>query len=213
MSMTHNPPDARPAPTGLGPVVKTEGGIYFVKQLATVGETYKIECPVCKGMFTAAPTQKGTRKVRCPHCQTPIFFKAKDNRQAETYDDNLPMPTDHVIMSPTLLNHPGRLVWGFLGTKSRQLTVGRHIIGRKDSEARSDIEFDDDYMSRQSVAIDVAKDPNYSGYSFKLTVLRATNPVIVGDQVMHEGDSLNLNYDDTIRMGKTVLTFKENKNK
>lgn len=60
-------------------------------------------------------------------------------------------------------------------------------------------------MSRQSVEIDV--DHHDKGYSFKLTVKNSTNPVLHNNKPLATGDSISLNFGDSIILGKTKFRF------
>jgi len=102
----------------------------------------------------------------------------------------------------------GILQWGgFFSRKRHTLRVGANIIGRKDSNSPSDLEFDDPEMSRRSVKIDAIPDGN-GHHTFTITVLKALNPVTLNGQRIEQGSSFRLNHNDAIVMGKTSLTFK-----
>ena len=102
----------------------------------------------------------------------------------------------------------GTLQWGgFFSRKHHTLRVGANIIGRKDNNSHSDLEFDDPEMSRRSVKIDAMPDGN-GHHTFTITVLKALNPVTLNGQKIEQGSSFRLNHNDTIVMGKTSLTFK-----
>ena len=86
--------------------------------------------------------------------------------------------------------------------------MGHNLVGRDDSDTPSDININDPYISRKSVNIYVMKSPEGTGHTFKLTVMKAANPVFVNSQQMHEGETIYLNYNDKIKLGHTVLTLK-----
>ena len=102
----------------------------------------------------------------------------------------------------------GELVWGGLFSRKHfKLIAGSTIIGRKDKKTPSDLEFDDPEMSRRSVKIDAI--PNgQGGFSFTLTVLKALNSVKVNNQTVAVGDSVKLENQATITMGKTSFKLK-----
>lgn len=105
----------------------------------------------------------------------------------------------------------GSLQWGgFFSRKHYQLKIGANVIGRKDKKTPSDLEFDDQEMSRRSVNIEVAPD-GQGGCSFTLSVLKALNPVKVNDRQIAQGINVPLNHNDTIVMGQTTLTLKVDK--
>lgn len=82
-------------------------------------------------------------------------------------------------------------------------------IGRKDDEMPSNISVNDPYMSRQSAKLETIRKDN--GYTFKFTVVNASNPVFVNDTHLKPGNSIYLNYGDTIKLGKTRFTFRKSK--
>ena len=63
----------------------------------------------------------------------------------------------------------------------------------------------DSTVSRRSVKIEV----NYtsSGNTFKLTVLKSTNPVLLNGNALAKGEAVSLNFGDIITMGKTRFRF------
>ena len=100
------------------------------------------------------------------------------------------------------------LVWGGLFSRKHfKLLAGPNIIGRKDKKTPSDLEFDDPEMSRRSVKIDAI--PNgQGGFSFTLTVLKALNSVKVNNHIVAVGDSVKLENQASVTLGKTSFTFK-----
>ena len=90
------------------------------------------------------------------------------------------------------------------------LSEGRNTIGRYDEDVNSDIAIKNDpSMSRRSVEIYVLH--SMKGYEFKLTVLKATNPVLHNGHPIADGESVSLNFGDSIVMGKTKFRFDEAK--
>ena len=90
-------------------------------------------------------------------------------------------------------------------TKIRLLD-GSTLIGRKDPVKKSDIQFNDPEMSRQSVQIDA--EPRNGVMSFTLTVLKDLNPVLVNGRRVPQGMSVLLRSGVKIKMGQTTITFK-----
>ncbi len=104
----------------------------------------------------------------------------------------------------------GEIVWGgVLSPKHHTIGTMPVTIGRKDRNEPSEISLNDDYVSRQSAVIEPIR--NESGFLYKFTVLRASNPVFVNGRELLVGNSIYLNYGDTIKLGKTTLTFKKAK--
>ncbi len=195
----------------LGVPKLVQGKVYKIKEKAVVGKTYKVICPVCGKVIKAAPDKEGQAILHCPNKDSAIAYRAiVAKANSGNADDQGPVPTQSAHAKA--LKSAGRLEWGgFFFKKKAKLHVGTNIVGREDAESPSDISFKDEYMSRRSVAIEVQKDSNHSGYNFKLTVLNASNPVYVGSHPLLVGNSIYLNYGDVIKMGNTVLTFKEDK--
>ena len=124
--------------------------------------------------------------------------------------ENQQQPTK-VISSQSSTNM-GKLVvvrfHGLLGRKTYHLHAGSNTIGRCDANLPSDIEIkDDSYMSRRSVAIEVIQ--TEKGYLFKMNVLNASNPVYHNNKPLVVGESLYLNYGDSIKLGKTTFVFEK----
>ena len=46
-----------------------------------------------------------------------------------------------------------------------------------------------------------------SGNTFKLTVLKSTNPVLLNGNALAKGEAVSLNFGDIITMGKTRFRF------
>jgi len=199
----------------LGKAELVKGKAYIIRNQAKVGETYTLICPICSDHIHTTPSKKGVTIETCSHCKATLGYNAKvvanQTVEADTDKDTDATPTEkvHLVSVKNIQKKQGRLVWGLFGRHSASLQVGENIIGRKDELEPSDISFVDDYMSRRSISIAVEKDANRSGYTFNLKVLRAANPVVVNSNQLQVGDSIFLNYGDTIKLGDTVLTFKQ----
>lgn len=85
------------------------------------------------------------------------------------------------------------------------LSSGRTTVGRFDESKQSDIAIKgDSYMSRRSIAVEAVYDA-VQGFTYRLTVLSATNPVLLNGQPMGNGDSAFLNFGDIITLGNSRL--------
>lgn len=62
-------------------------------------------------------------------------------------------------------------------------------------------------MSRRS--IEIRTERTDKGYTFKLTVRKSTNPVLHNSNPLMAGESVSLNFGDTITLGKTKLRFEK----
>lgn len=203
----------------LGNVTLLGGKVYRIMDKAVMGKTYTIVCEKCGKSFTTTPKQLKGNIEKCPYCKAVYGYNAKKGvvkqtvkTQTEEAKSDESAPDTGKIKLRNVLKYPGILEWGGLFFKKKALLhIGKNTIGRKDDREPSEISFSDEYMSRKSVEIDVEKDNNTGGYRFKLTVLRASNPVIVGSNQLMVGNSIYLNYGDTIKLGNTVITFKEGK--
>lgn len=159
------------------------------------GESYLVVCPHCeqiKMRFT--PQQAGGIAITCPRCKGKTILKVKK-------------PTEIIKMTDTILSK-GKLQLLRKGwfDKDYPLGIGKHTIGRFDTDLLSDISIKNDTsMSRRSVEIEVKQ--GEKGYSFKLTVLKATNPVLHNNKPLGEGECISLNYGDCIILGKTKFRF------
>lgn len=207
--------------------------VYGIKRPGVIGQVYQTKCPECGGTVVIMPADTKPLKTKCIYCKAVIVSRAitrEEAAQAVTRPmpmaqpkpvgtaqqpvDDSPKPTVKTatktvkVKMPKGLEGKAKLVWGgFFSRKKYVLHMGANTIGRQDDERPSDLMFDDEYMSRQSVRIDVQKASK--GHFYKLTVLKTANPVVVNGEELKEGESVYINYGDTIALGyNTFLTFK-----
>ncbi len=165
-----------------------------------IGISYDLPCPSC-GIIQEGytPKETGIQPITCKHCHHTFFIEARQKTQ----------PT----FSTSLVKGKLRLLrsWG-RKTDYQLKDVGKMIVGRYDKDCLSDISIkNDEYMSRRSIEIEVV--PQYDerrvvkGYFYKLRVLKATNPVLLNNAVLAEGDVVSLNFGDSIILGKTKFLF------
>lgn len=203
----------------LGEVKELKEGLYSVNKYAIVGRIYSVTCPMCGQKLVIHPTQVKSLKLKCTKCGTKILVGVKEAPKVKPE----PAASSNKEQSKEVASEGGnktkkvkqnqgvvagaQLQWGgIFSRKSYQLHVGDNYIGRKDLDVPSDVMIDDEYASRRSVKITVARQDN--GYSYKFTVENATNPVLVNGTPQDVGYGLYLNYGDTIKLGKTSITFK-----
>lgn len=219
----------------LGTPQLADGGAYIVKNRAVIGMIYAIKCPKCqKNLYVQAQSAKA-HKTTCKGCGTPIYFLGKEvqnNAVNEQQPEKPKEPTENVsqekannqeIIKPEegsgktnkyIIAEPNaKLVWGSVfNRKSFEIKrLGDYYIGRDDDEVLSDISVHDDYVSRRSILISVIPKEGSRDCNYKMTVKNASNPVRVNGQEKTVGESIFLNYGDTILVGNTTLTFKQNK--
>ena len=177
-------------------------GVYYVKEQAIVNRHYSVNCPKCGKRLLFVAEKAEPFLVKCDACN--VRIKTKGSEAAPEKEEN--GPTGKWIISRKDSN--GKLVWhGMMYKKKYTLHEGDNFIGRKEPGIHSDLTLKDEYASARSICISV-KHSEEEGYSFHLTVLKATNPVLVCGKEYEEGHSVDLNYDDTIVLGNTTLTFK-----
>lgn len=161
-----------------------------------VNTLYKVHCPHCNiqelGFNAKKPGRKG---LVCPHCKGKI---AVDVRKK----------TEVVTVTGTIQRYKGKLVLlrrGWLN-KDYHLSLGKNTVGRYDEAEMSDISLKNDpAMSRRSIEIEVVQTDK--GYTFKLKILKATNPVLLNGKPLTKGEIISLNFGDYITLGATRLRF------
>ena len=157
---------------------------------------YTFKCPHCQEFDIKLKSDKaGHGTLSCPRCKGRIGV-------------NLRAQTVLVQQTTGIQTKRGKLVLlrkGWLN-KDYHLHDGRNLIGRYDEYETADIAIKKDpTMSRRSVEIEVTN--THGNYQFKLTVLKCTNPVLHNNNPMLPGDSISLNFGDTIILGATKFRF------
>lgn len=168
------------------------GDDFYIKQ------SYTVKCPHCQeegiDIYKETP---GQGIALCPKCKGCVEFTARK-------------PTETIIKSESIQRFRGRLVLLRRGwiNKGYHLKDGSNIVGRYDESKVSDVSIKgDSSMSRQSVEIFV--EHHDKGYSFKLTVRNSTNPVLHNNKPLAAGDSISLNFGDSIILGRTKFRFEK----
>lgn len=168
--------------------------------------------PVVKPVVKPAPIPQPVPEPQPVPQPTPTPQPVPQPKVKQLYDDievtiiELPhqAPQPEPVVTPQPFN--GRLLWGIKpNRKTTILNDGTTIIGRKDPEYPSDIQFEDEEMSRQSVRIDVT---HGATTNFTLTVQKSTNPVVVNGKRLTPGASMILPNGSSIRLGRTILVFR-----
>lgn len=160
------------------------------------GNPYTFKCPHCETQEIGFKTEKpGHRTIECPSCKGKIGLDIRKKTEVILLTDQLQMFKGKL----TLLRK------GWIN-KEFKLKEGKQTIGRYDEQAMSDISVKNDpSMSRRSVEIEVNR--TMKGLTFKLTVLKSTNPVLHNNNPLMNGESVSLNFGDMIIMGKTKFRF------
>jgi DNA-directed RNA polymerase subunit M/transcription elongation factor TFIIS len=161
-----------------------------------VGIKYKVSCPHCHKMeFGFVAEKAGDRTISCPSCKGKCGLSVRNK--------TLPIePTNSIqaLHGKLILLRKGWL------NKDYHLSDGKNVVGRYDESKNSDIAIKSDpTMSRRSIEIEVMQ--SEKGYSFKLTVLSATNQVLHNNNPLMPGESISLNFGDSIILGKTKFRF------
>lgn len=160
-------------------------------------EVYKFMCPHCGKQELGINSHKpGHKEFACPLCKGKITADVRAKTHVVSAD------TDSIILTKGKLT---LLRKGWIN-KDYPLGLGSHTIGRYDSDLMSDISIkNDSSMSRRSIKIDVVQSPK--GFLFKLTVLKATNPVLHNNVPLSTNETVSLNFGDSIVLGKTKFRF------
>ena len=202
-------------------MVCPECGFSMVKKVVKEGRQ-RWDCPQCKAIvgFAAvanAPKsaansqdipQTGKPQAEKAQVEKDNQEKAKLNREKQEKEEAPRKPTTKLDKSAQ--QGLGELVLGsFFSRKHFALRPGSIWIGRKDQQEPSELQLNDGYASSRSVLLDVI--PSDKGCLFKLTVKHATNPLYVNSSEIAVNNSVYVNFDDVIIMGKTKLTFKKQK--
>ncbi len=190
-----------------------------VKLTASVKEPKLKEDPSSQNMKDNTASQQEVNKDSLE------VAEEKGNAKQERHDEhqNTGVPTENTKNGHTItddshfkkkshaaLVYGGRFC-GLLGKKTtKRLYFGSNVIGRNDPDALSDINIDDEYVSRRSVEITVSKIPGGKGEIYRMSLLRQpANPVTVNSkELTMESGVINLNFNDKIKLGHTVMTLK-----
>ena len=227
-------PEAKPvkaasSPAALGTPVPQNDGSFVIKEQAKPGQTTAIKCGHCGKLHVFTPKSTGRKRLTCVKCHTITQFVVEDPNAIKVATAKAPaskaadgQAADGQRHTITLRNDDPKndigaiSVSGFMGLKRKEfrLRLGENTIGRDDKAQPSSIVFDDQFMSRQSVVIDVQQaHGSNAGFLFQLRVLNARNPVFVNKKAYHVGESVYLNYGDTLRLGHTTMRFVKAKSK
>lgn len=195
---------AAPAPTPVAPTPPAAPNNSMLPERKVKGdfvqdEPARVECAFgCGYTHQVTPVETGTNRFICPRCKGRSAFEVRGVT---------------IIIGPKDNYQPfrGKLILIRKGwfNKEFRLTQGSNIVGRFDPDPRSNSDItisDDPSMSRRSIDIFVEYN-DMKGFTFRLSVLRATNPVLVNNNPLLIGEDFSLNFDDSIILGKTQFRF------
>ncbi len=190
----------------------------------------KYFCKQCEVKFTASvkepkinedsPSPKPSEKPAVQPDEKPAEEPKKKPIEAEKPMDDVHAHEGHTTITDdshfkkkasAALVYGGRF-GGLFGKKTvKRLKFGANVVGRNDPSEPSDINIDDDYVSRRCVEITVSKIPGGKNELYKMILLRKpANPILVNSQLLTmESGPIYLNYNDKITLGRTVLTLKK----
>ncbi|MDE7375638.1 MAG: FHA domain-containing protein [Muribaculaceae bacterium] len=168
-----------------------------------VSKVHDAVCPVCGRPTKVELTKCGPQVIKCGNCES--FLTAEGYRGTVVLGGGNGVFTGDMRRG-IIRVHKSGLGKMFGSAPQMMLRPGSNIIGRYDSMAPSDFSLNDRAVSRRSVEIFVDSNP-VDGITFKLTVLKAANPVYHNGRPMNVGDALALKFGDTIRLGTTTLDF------
>lgn len=187
-------------------------------------------CPLCnKPMRIKRPQKEGKYKFVCTHCKQPFALTYKEEQtqdpeqppQPQQQQPQQPQPQQQSQQQPPVSKpvDPRYMTIGglveckrgfFSKDKIHALREGAMTIGRNDPGCTSDIMIDDPTISRRSLKLTVEKKQSagISYYSYTMAVENAKNPVIYNGDKLSMGDVVELQIDDTIKIGKTKLILR-----
>lgn len=138
------------------------------------------------------------------HSEAPVASSSLAPRRVKQLYDDIEVT---VIEIPQKMSVNARLQWNdHQDRKEIQITKPSTVIGRKDPEYPSDIQFEDRQISRRSVRIDMTS--GFNNPTFTLVVQKSTNPVFVNGRKAMVGEIMALPDDSTIQLGRTRMVFR-----
>ena len=185
------------------------------------GKTMQVKCSKCATVvrYKTAAGDAATAETTGPKTPPPLPPVSNEAEQRTvrlgSYGDQ-GKPAGQAAPHPPLdfsFKKPhGMLCWktGSLvkRTKTHRLMAGRTTIGRYDPDKPSIVMISgDDEMSRQSVEINVFQQQGFNDHIYELRILRSTNTIYINGRPVDKNKTVHLSYGDTIRMGKTNISF------
>lgn len=185
-----------------------------------------VRCPNCGVLLNVKNSQNETEKfIDCPRCKAPLRVKFPVLKSGERLDavteivgrprkdDGETRTADRKDDGCTVMASPKKQTkrcYLQYGTKQYPLEIGHNTVGRKASSSSANVQIDtsDIYMSRRHLSISVTT------ISEGLTKAVACNDknkndTFVNGTRLSDGDRVVLTDGSKIRMGDTVVTYKE----
>ena len=166
-------------------------------------------CTGCGMKLRIRNPKPGQHTIRCPKCQSlQQYTYTPAGTAAQQPEPQKPNKTKPVAKNVNLSR--GCLVQQrglFRSNITHQLAGKETIIGRLCNDSPSDVMVNDDTMSRRSVSIVGESKP--AGIVYKLTVINATNRVLLNGKTLSVGTSVYINFGDTIVLGRTTFKFEK----
>lgn len=161
----------------------------------------KFKCPYCQlPLAFHKPTTGYGVNITCPKCNNAIRIKVREKAIRLPEQEVNQVKRAHLL----LIDGPqtDRMAY--------PLHHGDNIIGRDDPDTTQDIAIRGDMsISRRSASLEVVATTQGEGYSYRLRVLNAKNPVYINDAVLHTGDGISMRPGDVIQLGMTKLMLEK----
>lgn len=180
----------------------------------------KIQCPKCGVIISLRNVPNLlTKSLECPrcHCVNKIVdYYLPQSEQKEVRDEGATRYAGHLNPQnnnrnlqnglPEVKEKLGTLLDKSTGEKY-QLLNGRNVIGRKSNTSSSNVQIltSDLHVSRQHFYIDV--DKNGAGYYYVISNANKRNKTKVNEQILDNGDQIQLTKGDVIQIGSVKLEF------
>jgi pSer/pThr/pTyr-binding forkhead associated (FHA) protein len=192
-------------------------------------ETKRIQCPKCQCLLDVRNSKdEAVKIITCPQCHTQlqVIFKKQPptppiqgvetryvpggGKIGETQYGGRTTGDGATRLSPSSPSSPSKHPRLIFQNQSYALAPGVNTVGRKASTSTATVQIatHDLYMSRSHVRINVVNMPDGSIKAI-LSNDRNKNITSVKGQPLQDGDKIILSNGDEIKMGDTLLIYKE----
>lgn len=173
-------------------------------------ETIKLTCPNCRSRLTVQNQPGiGEKSISCPICKlrakVSVFMSGAASQGGHGSSGEVTQLPDMGQLPSTV--DPGQFRIVQTG-QFISLHIGTQTIGRLASTSKADIkigsdDYNDPYMSRCHVKIDVVKTAN--GLQHRMEEIGSTNVIQLNGKDIQRGEVVVLRVGDKITLGKTEL--------